>query len=141
MLNTLKNQIILSLAVFVVFSLTSNVWADQDRHGHDRGHHERHYYPELTLISGMDNIDSKILIASDASQPPLEVASPETVIVEGSLVRNQDFEDNYFVNVPNTAGGYTPIRIQKSGNGYEGPNGEFYYPFPEASQLKAMYRL
>jgi hypothetical protein len=47
--------------------------------------------------------------------------------------------DSFTVNVPNNSGGYTTVVIKKSGNGYVGPQGEFYAAFPTIAQLKAMY--
>jgi hypothetical protein len=48
-------------------------------------------------------------------------------------------QDAFPINVPNNAGGYTTVVIKKSGNGYVGPQGEFYAQFPSVAQLKAMY--
>ena len=48
-------------------------------------------------------------------------------------------QDSFPVNIPNNSGGYTKVFIKKSGNGYVGPQGEFYATFPTVAQLKAMY--
>jgi len=45
----------------------------------------------------------------------------------------------FTVNVPNTHGGFTAVIIKRSGNGFTGPQGEFYTTFPKVSQLKVMY--
>ncbi len=45
----------------------------------------------------------------------------------------------FTVNVPNSQGSYTPVIIKKSGNGYTGPQREFYPQFPTVSQLKTLY--
>jgi len=50
-----------------------------------------------------------------------------------------DTQDSFPVNIPNGTGAYTTVMIKKSGNGYVGPQGEFYATFPTVSQLKAMY--
>ncbi|MBF0571089.1 MAG: hypothetical protein HQL12_04390 [Candidatus Omnitrophica bacterium] len=60
---------------------------------------------------------------------PVVISAPATVVVE----------DVFPVNVPNNSGGYTSVAIKKSGNGYVGPQGEFYAKFPSVAQLKAMY--
>ena len=49
--------------------------------------------------------------------------------------------DDFTVNVPNAQGGYTAIVIKKSGDGYIGPQGEYYAQFPSVAQLQAMYSL
>lgn len=43
------------------------------------------------------------------------------------------------INVPNSNGSYTPVTLTKSGNGYVGPQGEFYSQHPTVDQLKALY--
>ena len=48
-------------------------------------------------------------------------------------------EGTFIVNVPDGHGGYIPVKITKSGNGFVGPQGEFYSEFPKVSQLQAMY--
>ncbi|MFH1622763.1 MAG: DUF6515 family protein [Candidatus Omnitrophota bacterium] len=47
--------------------------------------------------------------------------------------------DSFTVNVPNKSGGYTPVVIKRSGDGFVGPQGEYYLQFPKVEQLKAMY--
>ena len=48
-------------------------------------------------------------------------------------------DDTFSVNVPNNKGGYTAVVLKKSGNGFIGPQGEFYADFPKVSQLQLMY--
>lgn len=48
-------------------------------------------------------------------------------------------EDSYTVNIPNDKGGYNAVLLKRSGNGFVGPQGEFYSDFPKVSQLKVMY--
>jgi hypothetical protein len=43
------------------------------------------------------------------------------------------------VNVPNSQGGFTPVAIKRSGQGYVGPQGEYYDHFPSVSELKMIY--
>jgi hypothetical protein len=43
------------------------------------------------------------------------------------------------VNVPNSKNGFTPVKLVKQGNGYIGPQGEFYPGHPTVDQLKALY--
>lgn len=78
--------------------------------------------------------------------PPVVYAQPATVVVaqpEAPVVVMQPapvaHQDTFTVNVPNDRGGYMPVVIVKSGNGFKGPQGEFYSEFPKVSQLKAMY--
>jgi len=48
-------------------------------------------------------------------------------------------DDAITVNIPNAKGAYTAVIIKKSGNGFVGPQGEFYPEFPKVSQLQTMY--
>ncbi len=48
-------------------------------------------------------------------------------------------DDIFTVNIPNNKGGYTPVTIKKSGEGFVGPQGEFYAEFPKVAQLQVMY--
>lgn len=64
------------------------------------------------------------------------VAQPAAVVVAPPVPVAQDA---FTVNVPNASGGYTAVVLKKSGNGYLGPQGEFYAEFPKVNQLKAMY--
>jgi len=68
-------------------------------------------------------------------QPPQQVVVAQPVVVAPPVVA----QDMFSVNVPNKSGGYTAVVIKKSGNGYQGPQGEFYADFPKVEQLKAMY--
>ncbi len=54
-------------------------------------------------------------------------------------VINDNGSDYFDVNIPNSNGGYTAVTLKKSGNGFLGPQGEFYPEFPKVEQLKAMY--
>lgn len=145
MLNTIKiPMIFLALVAVVLMPKASYAWDNQNSRSDGHAQHGHRYYAnDLTLVSGMDNIDSRVLV-DPAPDPAPEVTyqpAPEAVAPIPSQVMNPDANGDFIVNVPNNAGGYTPIRIQKSGDGYLGPQGELYYPFPEVSQLKAMYGL
>ncbi len=56
---------------------------------------------------------------------------------EGGLPNRS--ESSFVVNIPNSNSGYTEVLIKKSGDGYIGPQGEYYQNFPSIDQLKAMY--
>lgn len=43
------------------------------------------------------------------------------------------------LNVPNSKGGYTAVTLTKRGNGYAGPQGEYYEGNPTIDQLKVLY--
>lgn len=43
------------------------------------------------------------------------------------------------INIPSSTGGYTAVTLKKAGNGYIGPQGEYYSGHPTVEQLKALY--
>jgi len=47
--------------------------------------------------------------------------------------------DTVTIYVPNSNGSYTPITLVKHGNGYIGPQGEYYAGNPTVAQLKVLY--
>ena len=72
--------------------------------------------------------------------PPQQVivAQPGPVVV--SQVPTTTYAgDTVTVNVPNSNGTYTAVVLKRSGNGYVGPQGEYYEQIPATAQLQAMY--
>ena len=70
-------------------------------------------------------------------QQPVEVIQPPPVIDHQAEMAPAD--DTFIINIPNEKGGYTAVTLKKSGNGFTGPQGEFYAEFPKVSQLKVIY--
>jgi hypothetical protein len=70
---------------------------------------------------------------------PVRYAQPQVVTTVTTMPPPPPAQDTFTVNVPNSNGSYTPITIRRSGNGYVGPQGEFYAAFPSVAQLRAMY--
>ena len=48
-------------------------------------------------------------------------------------------DEAFTVNIPNSKGEYTAVTLKRSGNGFIGPQGEYYPEFPKIEQLKVMY--
>jgi len=70
---------------------------------------------------------------------PVVVAQPAVTVVVAPAAPAPVVQDTFTINVPNSSGGFTAVIIKKSGNGFAGPQGEFYAEFPKVSQLKVMY--
>ena len=62
---------------------------------------------------------------------PAPAAAPVVVQPQGN--------ETVTINVPNSRGGYTPVTLIKQGNGYIGPQGEYYSGNPSIDQLRALY--
>ena len=87
------------------------------------------------LIGGAVGAASGAVIGSHIQkpQPPTQqvvvVQPSSTVYPSGSVA----------INVPNDNGGYKTVILQRSGNGYVGPQGEYYDAMPTTEQLSALY--
>jgi len=66
----------------------------------------------------------------------------EAKVIEGSslpAITAAEEQGSFTVNIPNAQGGYTSVTIQKTEDGFIGPQGEFYSEFPTVAQLQVMY--
>jgi len=53
--------------------------------------------------------------------------------------RHGESEDSITLNIRKKGGGYISIIVKPSGNGYVGPQGEYYDQFPKIEHLKLIY--
>jgi hypothetical protein len=65
------------------------------------------------------------------------VVVPPPQVVENVVVASTP--NSVVINVPNTNGSYTPVTLVRQGNGYVGPQGEYYPNSPTVEQLKVLY--
>ncbi len=72
-----------------------------------------------------------------AVQAPVGI--PSATVQAQTATVSAEGDDALTVNVPNDKGGYNAVIIKRSGQGFVGPQGEFYSEFPKVSQLKLMY--
>jgi hypothetical protein len=74
-----------------------------------------------------------------------QVVPPPPVVVDAATVSAvstssaPDEEEVFTVNIPLAKGGYKAVVIKRDGEGFQGPQGEFYPEFPKVQQLKVMY--
>ena len=63
------------------------------------------------------------------------------IVVPGPFVSSQEIisGDTVTINIPNSNGSYTSVKLVKRGNGYVGPQGEYYPAHPTVEQLRALY--
>jgi len=104
--------------------------------------HQSHDTGAGMLIGGAVGALAGAAVGSQVQkpEPPPEpatvvVAQPAAVAVPSTTYSG----DTVTVNVPNSAGGYTSVVLKRSGNGYVGPQGEYYDQVPGTAQLQAMY--
>jgi len=77
-----------------------------------------------------------VVAAPTAVPATAPIVQADAVTVTPSSVNT---DDSYTVNIPNGKGGYNAVLLKRSGNGFIGPQGEFYAEFPKVSQLQLMY--
>jgi len=83
---------------------------------------------------------SQASVASAAPNAPQSAAQLEAVPRDSAALQAQpSIGDTATIYVPNSAGRFTPVKLVKRGNGYTGPQGEFYPHSPTIAQLKALY--
>ena len=73
------------------------------------------------------------------TQPYPAVAAPPASAMPAATIGQESPDGSFTVNIANAQGGYTAVIIKRSGNGFVGPQGEYYAEFPKVSQLQAMY--
>ncbi|MBF0572033.1 MAG: hypothetical protein HQL12_09220 [Candidatus Omnitrophica bacterium] len=81
--------------------------------------------------------DSGVLVSQPVAQTSKLVDQPSTTVVTAAPAYQND--DTFIINIPNSTGDYSSVLIKRSGNGFMGPQGEYYPEFPKVSQLKVMY--
>jgi len=92
------------------------------------------FYYLLTEHHGYEVVPQPVVYAE-----PQQVIVTQQVTTVAAAPAAVDTQDTFPVNIPNGNGSYTTVVIKKSGNGYVGPQGEFYSKFPTVAQLKTMY--
>ena len=72
---------------------------------------------------------------------PAPVVTQPIVVPPASVIAQSQAQspDTATINIPNSEGGYTAVTLRKSGNGYIGPQGEYYSENPTVGQLKTLY--
>jgi len=131
------------LFMLIGIAVPSPSWAwyayDWNWHGSGRDHPYSEYINRY--YAHADFYDDGIFINGQpynaANINPSAVAL--TPMDEVQYVGLPDMPDQMTVNIPNDHGGYTPVVIKRTANGFIGPQGEFYPQFPKVSQLKVMY--
>jgi hypothetical protein len=68
---------------------------------------------------------------------PAPSSTQESKAQPGAITTSSD--DAMTVNIPNTNGGFTTVRLTKVKDGYKGPQGEFYPNHPTVDELRVLY--
>jgi len=101
--------------------------------------HQSHDTGAGMLIGGALGAATGAVVGSQIQKPE---PPPQQVIMEqpAPVVPSTTYSgDTVTVNVPNNNGSYTAVVLRRSGNGYVGPQGEYYDQVPSTAQLRVMY--
>jgi len=102
--------------------------------------HQSHDTGAGMLIGGAVGAVTGAAVGSTIQKPVYEEPAPVVVAQPAPVVPSETYSgDTVTVNVPNSNGGYTAVVLKRSGNGYLGPQGEYYDQVPTTAQLQAMY--
>src|SRR5208282_6711921 len=106
--------------------------------------HQSHDTGAGMLIGGALGAVTGAAVGSQIQKPVVEQPAPVVVVQSAPVVVAQAPTTTYSgdtvtINVPNSNGGYTAVVLKRSGNGYVGPQGEYYDQIPTTAQLQAMY--
>jgi hypothetical protein len=95
--------------------------------------------PQPTIVQTVVQPSVVVVPNTAAVTQPASAAAVKTVETTASAASTANTEDSFSVNIPNSKGTYTPVTLKRSGNGFVGPQGEYYPQFPSIEQLKVMY--
>jgi len=102
--------------------------------------HQSHDTGAGMLIGGAVGAVTGAAVGSTIQKPVYEEPAPvEPAPVVVAQPTTTYSGDTVTVNVPNNSGGVTAVVLKRSGNGYVGPQGEYYDQVPTTAQLQAMY--
>ena len=106
--------------------------------------HQSHDTGAGMLIGGAVGALAGAAVGSQIQKPEpppqqVVVVQPAPTVVAAQAPATTYSGDTATVNVPNSNGGYTAVVLKRSGNGYVGPQGEYYDQVPSTEQLQAMY--
>ena len=102
--------------------------------------HQSHDTGAGMVIGGAVGAVTGAAIGSTIQKPVEEQPAPVVVAQPAQVVPTTTYSgDTVTLNVPNSSGGYIAVVLKRSGNGYVGPQGEYYDQIPTTEQLQAMY--
>lgn len=115
--------------------------------------HQSDRTAEGAVLGGLAGVATGGVIGAQIPAEPVvvstDVATVQTVEKQVSLKESVVFDKSqdqvdasevFTVNIPADNGLYVAVLIQRSGEGFIGPQGEYYESFPKVAQLQAMYK-
>lgn len=95
---------------------------------------------EVIYVKGIPYYTFDGVYYKDSPQGFVIVEEPNRKVFVSQAEKSHEAKgESITVNIPNSKGGYTPVNITKTENGFVGPQGEFYPEFPQIAKLKVIY--
>ena len=131
-----KLKKIILLSAFSILLLSAS-YGDEgwDYYGSGRDHPLSAYVDRRTYVGYADYAP----IEPEYIDGPLVLNSATAPSVISAPAVPSPQPDQYSVNIPNVHGGYNVVVIKQSGEGFVGPQGEYYPEFPKVFQLQMKY--
>ena len=134
----------------IMFVAPSSVFARGEAHRDDGQRHHysnRVFYPQNSISFAIGGV--KFLLSDGAfyrnNIVRYTVVTPprETVVVSApvTIIKAQDMRLSNTVEItfPNSDGTFTTVVLEKTAQGYLGPQGEYYFGKPSVEQLRVLY--
>jgi len=138
-----KICVVLVLSAFLL-AQAGDAYAWGWHRGHSRRQHPRgkrvvikqHYLSPI--VRGITTLYGWALLNQRCTPHVVVKTAPATMVVVTPAVIEVKAEETV-IHIPNSNGSYTAVTLQKSGDGYIGPQGEYYPEHPTVAQLKVLY--
>jgi len=80
-----------------------------------------------------------VVVRTEPGLPQTALIAPPAASAPVAIPPAPAGDESFTVNIPNARGSYSGVTMKRMGNGFVGPQGEFYSEFPKVEQLKLMY--
>jgi len=93
--------------------------------------------PKVIIIK-----DSELKASAKAeleAEKELSALSSANAALSAGYTSQPVVEVSFTVNIPRSDGKYTAVTLKRSGEGFIGPQGEYYEKFPTVEQMRVMY--
>lgn len=102
-----------------------------------------YYYCDGSYFSPYSEGGYLVVPAPDLSNAttaePMVQTAPETIPQPTAEQPQSASNGPIVINVPNSKGGFTPVKLVRSKDGYLGPQGEYYPGHPTIAALRVLY--
>jgi hypothetical protein len=145
-IKNVRNRLLITILSACLLLQPVGAYARGDGHGESRhsGHGDSHhssFYYAAPLFGSLTYLYCLAAASQRREHETTYVVVParEATVVAAREEADEEYAETLVVNIPNSNGSYTRVVLRKSGNGYIGPQGEFYPTHPTVKQLRVLY--